>query len=74
MRTDPQIFVLCDLCGAEDVWEPNFSYPDYSGKNGSYDTSDAEFLKWVDQNNWSQDANKDLCPDCTEQHASHQSG
>ena len=52
MRHDPQIEVVCDKCDGNEYWEPEFKYSDYSGKSGSYDTSDGAFTQWCEDNGW----------------------
>lgn len=63
-RFDAKIEVLCDECDHQDFWEPEFSYHDWSGKNGSYDTSKAAFSAWCRDEGWSENGDKTICPDC----------
>lgn len=64
MRHDPQIDVTCDGCGDVITWEPVYVYRDWSGKNGHYDTRDAEFQKFLKAEGWEGDGETDKCGDC----------
>ena len=65
-RFDAKIEVVCDECGFADFWEPDFTYADYSGKNGHYDTTDRAFLKWCSVDGWTEDSDMTFCPSCSE--------
>jgi hypothetical protein len=64
---DAIIPVYCDGadCGEHFNIDPDYCYPDFSGKGGHYDTSDAALDKKIKAENWEIRGDKHYCPDCT---------
>lgn len=69
MRFDATVEVVCDECGAAEVWEPQYVYASLAGTGGHYDTSDSAFTKWCASNKWTEDGDKTFCEDCSEEMA-----
>jgi len=62
---DPQVEVLCDECGCNDYWQPEYMYYDFSGLSGFHDVSDSAFAKWRKSESWTGTQSHTLCPDCS---------
>lgn len=69
MIHDATVEVTCDgnNCGETVVIEPEFVYPDYSGKNGYYDTKDSSLEKKIKREGWSVINGQHLCESCSPQ-------
>jgi hypothetical protein len=67
MRFDPQVEVVCDDCGANDHWSPEYLYSDISGSFGYYDTSDRAFEIWAKREGWTVEGAKTFCEMCAEE-------
>jgi hypothetical protein len=65
-RFDAQVEVVCDQCETSEFWTPEFSYSDWGGADGSYDTSDFAFAEWCKREKWAQDGDKTICEGCRE--------
>lgn len=66
MIHDPTIDITCDKCDNEIVFEPEFKFRDYSGKNGEYDCSTRAIEEWLETQNWVSNDDEHYCEDCTE--------
>jgi len=64
MRFDPTVEVICDECGAEVHWSPEYVYNDWSGTSGHYDISDDAFEQWKKSEGWGGDDERDTCDTC----------
>jgi len=51
MIEEPQIEVICDKCGADEMVTPEYKYRDYSGNNGYFACEDEDVISqlsgWV---------------------------
>jgi len=67
MIHDAIVQVSCDGNGCAEIAEvqPEFVYPDYSGKNGYYDTRDEKIeSKLVREYGWTVKDGKHFCGEC----------
>jgi hypothetical protein len=65
---DVKVSFECTNCKEQVELEPHFVYPDYSGKNGYYDTSDRGVLKLLKENKCVVKEDKIYCcPECAEE-------
>lgn len=69
MIHNAMVEVTCDgkSCNYSMWVKPDFVYPDYSGKNGYYDTSDSSIEKKLVSDDWIvEDSKHYCCEDCEE--------
>lgn len=66
MIHDAKVEVTCDgeHCMESIEVEPEFVYPDYSGKNGYYNTKDSALEKLIEQAEWQVKDGKHFCEGC----------
>jgi len=64
MRFDPTVEVNCDQCGDVVYWSPDYTYNDWTGTSGQYDTSDKAFEAWKKSEGWEGDGDRDICDGC----------
>ncbi len=65
--SDAYIDVTCDQCHAEERWEPEYKFTDYSGETGYYDTTDSAFDDWCNDTGWAKKVAGEeyvICSDC----------
>lgn len=63
MIHDATVEVSCDgdRCYEHLIIEPEFKYPNYSGKGGSYDTSDSALEEKIEHEGWFVQDGKHYC-------------
>ena len=63
MIFDAKVEVTCDgqNCQESVLIEPEYTYPDYSGKGGSYDTSTEAIERKLRREGWLTEGGKQYC-------------
>lgn len=69
MIHDAKVEVTCDgeKCRESIEVQPDYTYPNYSGKGGSYDTSDSAIERKIEEEGWEVVDGKHYCESCAEE-------